>query len=89
MAYNKKNYYKTIVKIQEITQVQKHQNGLTYKEIYYQFIEEQFNISKRTYHQYLGVPAKRELKKLEAKTMMKDVSLLTVLSWRRLNSRQV
>lgn len=66
MAYNKKNYYKTIVKIQEITQMQYHQYGLTYKEIFHRFIEEQFNICKRTYHHYLGVPAKRELKKIEA-----------------------
>lgn len=66
MAFNKKNYYRKIVKIQEITQMQYHQFGLSYKEIYYQFIEEQFSISKRTYHTYLGVPAKRELKKLEA-----------------------
>lgn len=66
MAYNKKNYYRTIVKIQDITQMQYHQFGLTYKEIYHKFIEEQFNVSKRTYHSYLGVPAKRELKKIEA-----------------------
>ena len=66
MAYNKKNYYKTIVKIQEITKMQYHQYGLTYKEIFHRFIEDQFNISKRTYHHYLGVPAKRELKKIEA-----------------------
>lgn len=66
MAYNKKNYYKTIVKIQDITQMQYHQFGLTYKEIFHKFIENQFNICKRTYHSYLGVPAKRELKKIEA-----------------------
>lgn len=66
MAFNKKNYYRKIVKIQEITQMQYHTFGLSYKEIYYKFIEEQFCISKRTYHSYLGVPAKRELKKIEA-----------------------
>lgn len=66
MAYNKKNYYKTIVKIQDITQMQRHQFGLSYKEIYFLFVEDQFNISKRTFHTYLTVPAKRELKKMEA-----------------------
>ena len=66
MAYNKKNYYKTIVKIQDITQMQYHQFGLSYKQIFHLFIEEQFNVSIRTYRTYLGVPAKRELKKLEA-----------------------
>ena len=66
MAYTKTNYYKRIVKIQEITQFQIDTFGLSYKEIYYAFVDNQFNISKRTYHNYLGVPAKRELKKLEA-----------------------
>lgn len=65
MAYNKLNYYKRIIKIQEITQEQYHLFGLSYKEIYFRFIENQFNISKRTFHTYLGVPAKRELKKLQ------------------------
>lgn len=65
MAYKKTNYYKRIIKIQEITQMQKHQFGLTYKEIFHFFVEEQFNISIRTYRSYLGIPAKRELKKLQ------------------------
>ena len=65
MAFTKTNYYKRIIKIQEITQMQRHQFGLTYKEIFHKFIEEQFNISRRTYTTYLGVPAKRELKKLQ------------------------
>lgn len=65
MAYNKLNYYKRIIKIQEIVQEQYHRFGLSYKEIYFRFIENQFNISKRTFHTYLGIPAKRELKKLQ------------------------
>lgn len=67
MAYNKINYYKRIVRIQEITQMQYHNFGLSYKQIYHLFIGEQFCISKRTYHHYLGVPAKRELKNLTNK----------------------
>lgn len=75
MAYNKLNYYRRIIKIQEITQEQYHCYGLSYKQIYYQFIENQFNISKRTFHTYLGVPAKRELKKLqEAKEQREEQS---------------
>lgn len=73
MAYNKKNYYKTIVKIQDITQMQRHQFGLSYKEIFYLFVENQFNISKRTFHTYLTVPAKRELKKMEAIEKNKNI----------------
>jgi hypothetical protein len=65
MAFNKKNYYKKIIEIQEITEEQKFRQGLTYKEIFYKFIEPKYHISIRTYGTYLGVPAKRELKKLQ------------------------
>lgn len=65
MAYNKKNYYEKVIQIQEITQNQMHKFGLTYKEIYYKFIEKQFHISRRTFQTYLEIPAKRELKKLQ------------------------
>ncbi|AQY22994.1 hypothetical protein AB406_2054 [Riemerella anatipestifer] len=44
--------------------MQKHQFGLTYKEIFFQHIEPVYHISKKTFHNYLGVPAKRELKKI-------------------------
>lgn len=65
MAYNRKKYLEKVLKIQEITQEQYHKVGLSYKEIYYQFIESQFFISKRTFHEYLGINAKKELKELQ------------------------
>ncbi|BBQ08179.1 hypothetical protein OZ664_19965 [Elizabethkingia sp. HX WHF] len=65
MAYNKTNYYKRIVKVQEIVKREKFCNGLTYKEIYYKFIEKEFNICYRTFSTWLGIPADRELKKLQ------------------------
>lgn len=65
MAYNKTHFYKRIIKVQEIVKREKFTNGLTYKEIYHQHIAEQFNICYRTFTTYLGVPAKRELKKLQ------------------------
>lgn len=65
MAYCKRNYYKKIIKIQEITKNELQKEILSQKEIYYQLIESQFNISIRTFQTYLGIPAKRELKKLE------------------------
>lgn len=74
MAFKKTNYYKRIIKIQEITQMQKHQFGLTYKEIFHLFIEEQYNICIRTYRNYLGVPAKRELKKLQEIEKQKEIN---------------
>lgn len=66
MAYNKKNYYKNVIKIQNIVlELKKQDEELTYKEIYWKYIfEVESNICYRTFHTYLGVPAKRELKKL-------------------------
>ena len=76
MAYNKTNYYKKIIKIQEITAELKFRDGLTYKEIFNDHIEQQFHISRRTFTTYLGIPAKRELKKLQEKET-KDGNQLT------------
>lgn len=63
MAYNKENYYKRIIDIQEITAT--HQKaGLNNTEIFKRFIAPKYIISKRTFDEYLGIPAKRELKKI-------------------------
>lgn len=64
MAYHRKNHLQKVLRIQEI--VMKHQGqGLFLKNIYHEFIEYQFNISKRTFDSYLGINAKKELKELE------------------------
>jgi hypothetical protein len=63
MAYNKKNRLKRIIEIQNI--VLEHQKlGMTNKKIYELHIRPRFRISKRTFDEYLGVPAKRDLKTL-------------------------
>ncbi|MFL0063465.1 hypothetical protein [Tenacibaculum maritimum] len=65
MAYNKKNYYKRIIKIQNLVLKKKAENSdLFLKEIYWEFVYPNFDICYRTYNSYLGIPAKRELKKL-------------------------
>ena len=61
--YNKKNYYRRIIVIQELAS-QLQDKGLTNKSIYNLHIKDQYHISKRTFDEYLGIPAKRELKKL-------------------------
>lgn len=64
MAYHRKNFLERVLRVQEI--VKKHQGqGLFLKNIYHEFIEYQFNISKRTFDSYLGINAKKELKELE------------------------
>jgi len=66
MAYNSVNFYKRVLEVQQIAW-QHRQRGLFYKEIYYRYVEKQFKISKRTFDRYLGINAKRELKKLNEK----------------------
>lgn len=65
MAYNRKKYLEKVLKIQEITQKYYNTGYYSYKQIYYQFIENEFFISKRTYHEYLGINAKKQIKELK------------------------
>lgn len=67
MAYNKINYYKRIIEIQNIVLEQQRKDGgdMYYKNIYWELVKPKYHISYRTFHTYLGIPAKRELKKLE------------------------
>lgn len=64
MAYNRKNYLRKVLKVQEIVLLHRKQ-GLFFNEIFHKYIESQFHISKRTYDSYLGINARKELKDLE------------------------
>ena len=63
MAYNKKNYYEKIIKIQNIYLEHKNK-GISIVEIYRRYIQNDFNISYSTFNNYLNIPAKMKLKKL-------------------------
>lgn len=65
MAYNRINLLKKIIEVQELTLHQYHKVGLTYKEIYWQYIYPKYHICYRTFHTYLGTPAKKQLKELQ------------------------
>ncbi|MFJ1492619.1 hypothetical protein [Capnocytophaga canis] len=65
MAYNRINLLKKIIEVQELTLHQYHKVGLTYKEIYWQHIYPKYHICYRTFHTYLGTPAKKQLKELQ------------------------
>lgn len=68
MAYNRVNYYTKIIDIQNEVLALKSQNeDMYYKEIYWQYIYPKWRISYRTFHTYLGINAKRELKLLKEK----------------------
>ncbi|MBL7868858.1 MAG: hypothetical protein JNM71_12660 [Flavobacterium lindanitolerans] len=64
MAYNKKNYYRRVIEIQSLTK-DCQALGMTNVHIYETYIRNHYHISKRTFDEYLGVPAERELKKLQ------------------------
>lgn len=64
MAYNRKNYLKRVLTIQEIALHYRAQ-GLFFKEIYHLYVEKQYGISKRTFDNYMGINARKELKELE------------------------
>lgn len=66
MAYNRRNFLTKVLKVQEIALYHNRQ-GLFFKEIFHLYIENQFNICKRTFDTYLGINAKRELKQMNAK----------------------
>ena len=63
--YNKRNYYRRIIAIQDLT---RHLQalGLSNKHIYELHIKKRYQISKRTFDEYLGVPAKKELEKISS-----------------------
>ena len=65
MAYNRKNFLTKVLKVQEIA-LYHNKQGLFFKEIYHLYIEKQFHISKRTFDNYLGINARKELKELKA-----------------------
>lgn len=70
MAYNRLNYLRRVIEIQNITL--KHKRlGLYQKEIYHKFIENVYYIHMRTYENYLYINAKKQLKDLEQKQTLK------------------
>lgn len=66
MAYNRENFLKKVLKVQEIA-LHHSKQGLFFKEIYHLYIENQFDICKRTFDSYLGINARKQLKDLKAK----------------------
>lgn len=64
MAYNRKYYLKRIVEIQQVT-LEEQKKGATLRWIYKNKIKETYHISYTTYSNYLGIPAKRQLKELK------------------------
>lgn len=68
MTYNKRNYYKKIIKIQNrVLEIQRQNPDIFIKEIFYKYIEPEYLISYRTFCEYLGINAKAKIKDLTKK----------------------
>lgn len=66
MAYTNRNKLERIADIQEIVK-REQAKGIILKRIYRDFIKPKYHIAYSTYNNYLGIPAKNQLKKLNEK----------------------
>jgi hypothetical protein len=64
MSYNRENFLKRVVEIQDIVLRYKAQ-GVSQVTIYQRYIREVYHISYSCFNNYLTIPAKGELKKLQ------------------------
>lgn len=67
MAFNKLNFFEKVLAVQAVYNDAKKQ-GSTDVWIYENLIEKNFFISKRTFYNYLTIPAMREIKKMQSQT---------------------
>jgi hypothetical protein len=64
--YNRRHYLRRVLKAQIIVRrIQDAHPGLPLSEIYRRYIRDEFNISKSTYDKWMGLPAAKELSKIE------------------------
>jgi hypothetical protein len=63
MAYNRENYLKRVLMVQEIYN-EHHSKGVNNEYIFKHYIEPIFLISIATFYNYLAVNAKRDIKKI-------------------------
>ncbi len=64
MAYNRKNILTRVLEIQELYS-EKSKLGISNVKIFNNHIFPKYKISMRTFYEYLAIPAKRDLKKIE------------------------
>jgi len=66
MAYNRENKWKRIAEIQDIVLEYK-KKDVPQKIIFEKYIRDKYHISYSCFNEYLGVPAKAQLKELQDK----------------------
>ncbi len=80
MAYNKRNLYLKVIEIQDKVLAGQKRGGDTQKEIFYKEIEPVYHISIATFYNYLAMPAKAELAKMQKKAADKEAAKRAQLS---------
>lgn len=76
MAYNRINFLKRVIRMQELVlELQAQDEDMFLKEIYWHHVFPRFGISYRTFHTWLGINAKAELKKEKQKVSKNQLSL--------------
>lgn len=64
MAYNRKLFLKRVIEVQELA-LKYTNSGVTQKFIYDNHVRDTYNISYSTFSNWMGIPAKSDLKKME------------------------
>ena len=66
MAYNRRNFLTRVLSMQVLVlRVQKEHPGVPYTVIYRDYVCPQFGISYATFNNWLGIPARRELERMD------------------------
>lgn len=66
MAYNRRNFLKRVLDMQILyLRVQREHRGIPNTVIYRDYVHPKFGISYATFNNWLGIPARRELEKLD------------------------
>lgn len=64
MAYNRENYLRKIIEIQQLV-LDEQQHGATLRWIYREKVKHRYHISYSTFNNYMSIPAQKELKELQ------------------------
>ncbi len=70
MTYNRKFFLQRVVEVQELAWSHI-KRGVTQKYVYDNYIKSDYKISYSTFSNWMGIPAKAELKKIEEKEIAK------------------
>jgi hypothetical protein len=71
MAYNRENLLRRIIKVQDVVLEYKNRD-VPQKRIFEKYIKDEYNISYSTFNEWIGIPARMQLKKLLAEKAKRE-----------------